>query len=444
MDLAFLNTRDSKSQRRSSGSSPLRTSGSNMPNSPQVHYPCNFKGVYGPTAQLLATGKKTVSKTLTESEFESESESSHIDISDDGTGTPTNASESETPSVPDDRFHKRKLLAQSRCPFGETKTWVPLYDSSSERVSVVLHASFKNEYSEDDKAKPRHHIVYRRNYFGVAMKYTLKSAEESMRGRLHFLDGSSENFVDGLSVRMRAVKDFEEGEDIPLSVFSPKRGTPINPPPHLEQRMQPDMPGHCHVYDESTGYSQNITDLPDSHDFLRLQFRKATPNNGKRRKGQTFFRVVGELWATVIESSHKETSIKIASTISGPLLVRGRCPNSFEPYNPNNRKRKPRKDLHRIGKKKLLRPAAVSRKGPKKKQARSVRDSKSEPSRRTRAQSRTMPTLILSQNSCSTSSTKLSPQVSHTATLKDHSVIHRSLPNQCTKHVNEPTEFESE
>ena len=253
----------------------------------------------------------------------------------------------DTADVEEDSFPGEDLdggLSKSFCPFSVTTPRRTLYDRHNQVVPSAIHADFAREYLEDRVNSPPHHIIYRRNYFTVTINYTLAPPTEPAKGNLFVHDEKARHRVRSLGVRVRAAKNHEYGEDVPISVFTAKRGPPINPPPPLEQRMQPNMPNVSSVYVESTGHGSNVLHRPIYHTFPRLQFRKATDNNGMRRRGQSFFRLVVELRALIMAESGSEEWIQIASTVSGPLLVRGRCPNSFEPYDPRNRKRKPPKD----------------------------------------------------------------------------------------------------
>ena len=62
------------------------------------------------------------------------------------------------------------------------------------------------------------------------------------------------------------------------------------------------------------------------HTFERIQFQKATANNGKRRAQQQHYRLVVELHA---ELSSGE-SVKIARQLSDPVVVRGRSPIHYK------------------------------------------------------------------------------------------------------------------
>ena len=269
-----------------------------------------------------------------------------------------------TPSVKlegDVNSRSQQVLPESSCSFGNKSSWRYLYDSHGGKVPVDLHAKFTKAYLEDGAAEVPHHIMYRRNYFAVAVHYTLRPPAENVNDSLYVIDGNEKCVVKSISLRMRATKDREMGEEVALSVFTTKRGPPIFPTPLLEQRMAPNMRDHDDVYRVSTGHGLEVVEAPIHHTFSRLQFRKATDNNGVRRRGQSYYRVVIEMYASIAGPERRKYSVKIASIISGPLLVRGRCPNSFEPHDPTNRKRKPAKSRTKTHKQKGAKPQGITK-----------------------------------------------------------------------------------
>ena len=261
-------------------------------------------------------------------------------------------------------------LAETFCPFGPTAACKILYDTHGQSVPVTIHAKFARQYLENRGDRQPYHIMYRRNYFAVSINYSLSPPTGPANGNLYLNEQGLHQRVKALGVRMRAVKNKEHGEDVPISVFTAKRGPPMNPAPPLERELQPNMQRGTKIYSDSTGHGDDVRERPIHHTFQRLQFRKATENNGVRRRGQSFYHMVVELRASVIGRNGGDEWVKVASTISGPLLVRGRCPNSFEPYDPTNLKRRPQKTQKGRPKSATARPQGITkRRGPSKKQA---------------------------------------------------------------------------
>lgn len=84
-------------------------------------------------------------------------------------------------------------------------------------------------------------------------------------------------------------------------------------------------------YNESAAHPS----VPSSYTFERIQFQKATANNGKRRAQQQYFHVIVELYAGVSGRGHHDQWVLIATKESDPMVVRGRSPGH---YKDNNRR----------------------------------------------------------------------------------------------------------
>ncbi|RDH27556.1 hypothetical protein BDQ94DRAFT_175550 [Aspergillus welwitschiae] len=71
---------------------------------------------------------------------------------------------------------------------------------------------------------------------------------------------------------------------------------------------------------------------PNRHTFERIQFQKATANNGKRRAQQQYYNLVIELYAEISSFVQESESqwIRVARRLSHPLVVRGRSPSHFK------------------------------------------------------------------------------------------------------------------
>lgn len=283
----------------------------------------------------------------------------------------------EVPGVEADDASKAQskvvqALRECHCPFEESTTWNRIYDSNGVTVPAMIFAKFRSKCLDKSNASESHYITYRRNYFANEMWFELKPPTRFADGKLYVDYEDATYPVKSFGVRMRAVNTDEQGEDVEISVFTAKRDHPIEPTPVLQQKMQPNMTGYRHVYDESTGFGHSKFPLPVFHSFFHMQFRQATKNNGSRRKQQSYYRIIVELRVLILGPFGDEVWIKIASTISGSLVVRGRCPGSFAD-DPNYRKSKPRKRSHRRPYHKAARlaqrkghPKTTSHKTPKK------------------------------------------------------------------------------
>lgn len=250
-------------------------------------------------------------------------------------------------------------LRLGRPHFRDTKSTGQLHDATGLPVRVELHALFvlKKRAAEQRECW----ILYRRNYFGVQASYALHPSPGSSTEETLWLHGDDHEpkRVLALHMRMRGVIDSETGPVIPIVVFNAKR-KPLhpgdNPPPAPDrQRMKPTREGSTKLYVESTGDRADNINVPMNHTWPRNQFRAATQNNGARRTEQQFYHVLVELMADVIVDGISESFV-VASVMSVPLVVRGRCPLSFKTKDghtgdPDRKGRKPSRDGGGHGKK---------------------------------------------------------------------------------------------
>ena len=266
-----------------------------------------------------------------------------------------------------------------------------------------------------------YHILYRRNYFGVQGSYTLNCLPESASDELLYLHPRDHEPIpiQGLYMCMRGVMDTEEGPEIKIVVFNAKR-KPLHhgrdPPPIEPQRMKPLKEGSSHYFSASTGSREDNMTVPMNHTFHRNQFRAATQNNGARRTDQQVYHILLELKAEVVVDGVTQL-VTVASRMSEPLVVRGRCPLSFqvsehesEKNDPDPKGKKPSRGGAARSKKgsntqsKIRKAKAASRKSCKKP------DSSSR--RATRASSR-LPSLSYGTGSGSNNTALMTPQMFH-------------------------------
>ncbi|KAL9623614.1 MAG: hypothetical protein Q9160_002070 [Pyrenula sp. 1 TL-2023] len=123
-----------------------------------------------------------------------------------------------------------------------------------------------------------------------------------------------------------AILDEAEPETIDLVQHTPKREHESVPARHLISPLHVTPPDGA----KPLGSTSKL-----SHTFERIQFLKATANNGKRRAQQQYYHIVVELYAEFGAPGAKQDSILLATTESSPLVVRGRSPGH---YRDNERK----------------------------------------------------------------------------------------------------------
>ena len=248
--------------------------------------------------------------------------------------------------------------------FHETEIKGDMRDAAGAQVSPIMHARLVLK----KKAAKQHNcwILYRRNYFGIQASYNLKGSLDSPRDETLYLHRNNHEPepIQALFMCMRGVVENEQGPEIKIVVFSPKR-KPIHegtePPPIEPQRMKPLTEGSTRFYTESTGDRHDHIKVPMNHTFPRNQFRAATQNNGARRTEQQFYHILLELKAEILVDGVPKLLL-VSSKMSDALVVRGRCPLSFKDKDKDGNFR----DSDRKGARKSARNASGigSRRGP--------------------------------------------------------------------------------
>ncbi|MCJ1409700.1 hypothetical protein MMC19_003782 [Ptychographa xylographoides] len=228
-------------------------------------------------------------------------------------------------------------------PFGETTAFSSVFDSGGTQLQLELLAKIDKGFFKADADW----TCYRRNYFSVACCYCLKP-EVDVSSQPLFLQRSNSNNVNrdrihSFSIGITAKVDGEGGSSIELVQHTPKRDKgPIGPPDLME--LSPNPSGTLGVFSTSPSFgpsSQLSSEFDQafspsdqsSHNvatFERLQFKKATANNGKRRAAQQYFHIVVELFANINRGKSTEPhNVKIAHKLSAAMVVRGRSPGHY-------------------------------------------------------------------------------------------------------------------
>ena len=302
--------------------------------------------------------------------------------------------------------------------FQETKIKGDMRDTAGVQVPVVMHARFvlKKKAARQENCW----ILYRRNYFGIQGSYSLEGSPDSSSNETLYLyiHNHQPKPIQALFMCMRGVVDTEEGAEIRIVVFNPKR-KPVHEgtetPPIEPQRMKPLTEGTTKFYAESTGDRQDHMKVPMNHTFPRNQFRAATQNNGARRTEQQFYHILLELKAEVIVDGVPKM-FTISSKMSEALVVRGRCPLSFKdkdkdgPIRDSNRKggRKSARDRSGLGSRRGS-TLQSHREGQTKGPSRGICNKTGNSSRRSTRASSNLPSLIHGTGSRSANTNPVSP-----------------------------------
>ena len=248
-----------------------------------------------------------------------------------------------------------QTLQKSWIPWGPYMQSLQLFNEDGERVDVVGKATTTKQFGEETVNGHRHHVMYRRNYFRVEGQYCLTTTGKKT-GRLYInVDGDMVP-VEAVCATVRGAIDGDLAREMEISTFTTKRKK-------LDQRPStlPLAPSNAEpVFEESTaGNGPN-----ELGTWLRMQWRRATENNGARRaKNSSNYHIVMRLMVQVrarhsrrqqreAGSSLGTELVNIGYCMSGPIQARGRCPKTFEKYDPTNvdhKRRRPNKETRPRG-----------------------------------------------------------------------------------------------
>lgn len=247
--------------------------------------------------------------------------------------------------------HPMAQQAQPRAegpPFEELIKVYSLVNSQHQNLSYDILASIpKGFFKVEDKW-----TCYRRNYFTVSCGFTFKT--HAPDGHVYLQRYSHSNleqvtaYAVSISARTAAVNNTDSEvrglvqhtpkrdkatESVPgRHVVSPAPASALHnhhgvgqngmfPPPHLSPCMAGGLDGFGHSSSQppQTQYT-----------FERIQFQKATANNGKRRAQQQYFHVVVRLEVSVHRPGGQEEWVTVATKQSSPMVVRGRSPGHYK------------------------------------------------------------------------------------------------------------------
>ncbi|KAJ6124033.1 p53-like transcription factor DNA-binding [Penicillium samsonianum] len=189
---------------------------------------------------------------------------------------------------------------------------------------------------------------YRRNYFAVTCGFGLHPWPPTAPLYIRYPDQTLEP-IRGFSMAISAIVNGQYGETRELVQHTPKRDKQserkpgrvvLQPAPPPSFTATSTVNGNLSGFPlgtQSMDYNPSFTGTPQpcqpptSHVFERIQFQKATANNGKRRAQQQYYNLVVELYAEVGSSVPGETEwVQIARRHSHPLVVRGRSPGHYK------------------------------------------------------------------------------------------------------------------
>ncbi|RDH26774.1 p53-like transcription factor [Aspergillus welwitschiae] len=233
-------------------------------------------------------------------------------------------------------------------PFYDTILLLPIVCGTSFLKPEILAEIHKGFFQVDDKW-----TCYRRNYFSISCSFTLQPWSSAPL-YVKVSDQWTER-ITRFAMSISAIVNQQVAEIRDLVQHSPKRDKQSgrNPRRVILQPCQPEhlVVGHeassssiqhgfskgYHSTERPLGYEEypgvvQPSQPPYRHTFERVQFQRATANNGKRRAQQQYYNLVVELYAEVASSARGTESqwIRVARRFSHPMVVRGRSPNHFK------------------------------------------------------------------------------------------------------------------
>ncbi|RJE17681.1 hypothetical protein PHISCL_09982 [Aspergillus sclerotialis] len=224
-------------------------------------------------------------------------------------------------------------------PFHETNTLHQIVSGNQTVKPEIWAKIHKGFFQADDKW-----TCYRRNYFSVSCSFTLNPFTPSPLF-LKLSDHQGAERIRSFSMSISAIVNGHYGEIRELVQHTPKRDKQSERRPG-KIPLQPTQPGRGSNNSQlgfslgsptamdytSYGSTPQPTQPPMQHTFERIQFQKATANNGKRRAQQQYYNLVVELYAEISNpvAGCDSQWIKIARKQSHPMVVRGRSPGHYK------------------------------------------------------------------------------------------------------------------
>lgn len=232
-------------------------------------------------------------------------------------------------------------------PFEKTQLLYRVTNARNQPVDIEITAKISKGFFKVDQKW----TCYRRNYFSVSCAFSLNPPDLPSDIPLYISRPNQtpeaiHKFYVAISAKTAVSSSEQESETRELVQHTPKRDkasetTPVPMPVRPAQTAQSAVGGMGNraysgmtQYPASmmndytnTSYAATSQSTPMSHTFERIQFVKATANNGKRRAQQQYYHIVVDLLAEVGNNREK---IKIATVQSDQMVVRGRSPGHYK------------------------------------------------------------------------------------------------------------------
>lgn len=233
-------------------------------------------------------------------------------------------------------------------PFKDTDTLFPVI-SGNQNVQPEIGAKIHKGFFQVDEKW----TCYRRNYFSISCSF---SFHPSAHGPFFLKNDIRNERIHQFSMSISAIVNEQHGEVRELVQHTPKRDKQSERPPQRvvlqpsqTTSMVPSLGstssagqhgfplmsqsagmGMGMEYNSSYGGAPQQHQPPTQHTFERIQFQKATANNGKRRAQQQYYNLVVDLYAEITSPLGNNEWVKIARKLSHPMVVRGRSPGHYK------------------------------------------------------------------------------------------------------------------
>lgn len=263
----------------------------------------------------------------------------------------TNYQFQSRPTFPNESWPPSSMSVDARSgrqntpPFEDTKVIREVMNQRGQQINPEIDASIPKGFFEVDGKW----TCYRRNYFPVSCSFHMKP---QVPDGLYYLQRDGQPLVHikqwAVSISAKtAMMNNQDSQTRGLVQHTPKRDKATETTPGkvivqpTNQFSSSSLPSNIHPYSSPQHVSPNMIlnyetysgvqpqSPPSQYTFERIQFQKATANNGKRRAQQQFFHVVVELWADVVRMGKSEW-VEIATRQSAQMVVRGRSPGHYK------------------------------------------------------------------------------------------------------------------
>ncbi|ORX49248.1 hypothetical protein BCR36DRAFT_583851 [Piromyces finnis] len=222
--------------------------------------------------------------------------------------------------VSDEEF-KEEVAKYSGPPFSGTIQVLPIFNlDKSKSFKIDLQAKVDRGFFLNEGIW----ICYRRNYFQVKTFFNLIEHRKNIPERNELPHSINNIYVELPDRGISKVINFYVGIEAIITRCNGK----VEIVQHTAKRDKASQksPGLRLIYPGGDLSSYNHS-LEQNTIVLyeRLQFRKATSNNGKRATSQQFYSVVVKLYGQLVDGEN----IPIAYIESSPIVVRGRSPGHY-------------------------------------------------------------------------------------------------------------------